>query len=71
MTGKRQKNIFFGGLITTAIAHVTYLICRWTSNGCQDHETKQDFDVGSYMGVWYEFARSENIPFEEGECITA
>ena len=24
-----------------------------------------------YMGRWYEFARSKNIPFERGTCITA
>ena len=65
----KQKVIFYSCLIGSCLLHFVYLILRWTSSGCEDHTTKEDFDVESYMGTWYEFVRSDNIPFEKGVCI--
>ena len=59
------------GLITTASVTFIYLMFRWASDGCEPHTTKADFDVTKYMGLWYEFARSIDMPFESGECVTA
>ena len=70
MAGKQQI-ILYSLLLLTFITQLIYLIARWSNNGCMEHTTKEDFDVEAYMGVWYEFARSENIPFETGSCITA
>ena len=67
----RQKRILLVGLIVTAVASTVYLICRWSAGGCIDHSTVANFDLAQYLGLWYEFARSENVPFESGECITA
>ena len=25
----------------------------------------------AYLGLWFEFQRSDNIPFETGTCVTA
>ena len=30
-----------------------------------------NFDADKYLGVWYELRRAKNIPFEDGECVTA
>ena len=67
----KQKLILFIGLGVTASITLIYLIIRWTGSSCESHMTVQDFDVVPYLGLWYEFARSDNIPFEEGECVTA
>ena len=61
----------FIGLCATSFASFVYLICRSSSASCADHETQADFDVESYMGLWYEYSRSDNVPFEGGSCITA
>ena len=71
MAPSKQRRIHFVGLAVSAAIYLIYLIIRWTGSGCEDHETVSDFDVESYMGLWYEFARSASIPFETGECITA
>ena len=59
------------GLIISGVASFIYLIIRWAGDGCQDFETVTNFNVDLYMGTWYEYARTENIPFEDGDCITA
>ncbi|KAJ8041364.1 Apolipoprotein D [Holothuria leucospilota] len=39
---------------------------------CPSVPTVDDFDVTKYYGKWYEIARSDNIPFENGaRCVTA
>ena len=57
--------------------HVVYLALRLSAstgvigNTCGAPDLKQDFDINLYTGLWYEFARSESIPFEDGDCVTA
>ena len=31
----------------------------------------KNFDVKAYTGLWYEFARDRDMPFEDGDCGTA
>ena len=71
MATNKQRNILIFGLISTGVMHLVYLIIRWVGKTCQDPVLKQDFDLEKYMGLWYEFARSSDVPFETGECITA
>ena len=71
MAPKKQRKILLIGLGVTGLASFIYLICRWSSTSCEDHDTQSDFDVERYMGLWYEYARSDNVPFESGSCITA
>ena len=67
----KQKGILLYGIGGSAAIYIVYLILRWTGTSCESHDTVSAFDVASYMGLWYEFARSKSIPFETGECITA
>ncbi len=53
------------------ILGAAYLTGYKLSSECPYVETKKDFKINSYTGLWYETQRSSNIFFEEGTCITA
>ena len=50
------------GLVATGLGTASYLILRFTQDGCQTPELQQDFDIAKYMGTWYEFEKTKN-PF--------
>lgn len=45
------------------------VICDFKWGGCPKIEYElEQFDVNSYMGIWFEIARSTSTPFEKGNC---
>ena len=38
---------------------------------CPSVSGVDNFDIGSYLGTWYEIVRTTDMPFEEGDCSQA
>ena len=63
--------MIIGGAVATAALGISYAITRGVLGDCPNVKLQENFNVNSYMGLWYEFERSSNIPFEKGICINA
>ena len=63
--------LLIGGSVATGLLATGYIIGRAVSGDCSKPELQADFDINSYLGLWYEFQRSESVPFESGTCIQA
>lgn len=48
-----------------------YLYMRIAFPHCQRTTLQANFDASQYLGVWHELYREQDIPFEDGECVTA
>ena len=64
--------LLIGGGIGTGALALSYIVTRSMIGGCPSVDLQADFSVDKYMGQWFEFERSQNIPFEKGQqCINA
>ena len=58
--------------IATGVTFISYVVLRsFVSLQCPNPDLLDKFEADKYLGVWYELRRSKNIPFEDGECVTA
>ena len=64
-------------MLLTLVMHLTYIYFRLAAianvmgKTCEAADLKADFEIERYMGTWFDFARSNNIPFQDGDCGTA
>ena len=71
---KTQKNWVLGLAIATSVLLAAYLFMRaFVTFQCPSlNDTYfKGYEPDEYLGIWYELRRSKNIPFEDGECVTA
>ena len=58
--------------VLTGLSLSAYLYLRtFVTFQCPNPDLLETFDPQQYLGVWYELRRANNIPFEDGECVTA
>ena len=55
---------FYIGLAITAGITTIYLSTVYGAKKCLYPQLQPDFQVEQYVGNWYEFAKSNNVPFE-------
>ena len=63
--------LLISGLVGTGLLSIGYITTRSVIGGCQKVSLQDNFNVTAYLGLWFEFQRSDNIPFESGTCVTA
>ena len=57
------------GVVTLALFNQVQGAWNW--GWCPEMNTKANFDLNRYLGVWYEQKRDKSILFEYGECQQA
>jgi lipocalin len=53
------------------LALVREVSCGWEWGPCPKVQVMQNFNVDSYIGVWYEQVRDKSIWYETGDCVQA
>lgn len=56
-------------LLLLSIVQLTTAVFNY--GACPEPEVVQNFNASAYMGLWYEAARVEGMPFEHGDCDRA
>ena len=65
------KNYMIAWTIVSGILIGGWLTLILLNSPCDNPALQANFDVKRYTGTWYELQRSQLIPFESGECVTA
>ena len=71
---KKQQNWVLGWAIATSVIFTAYVVNRaFVALQCPSltDTDLEKYDADNYLGIWYELRRAKNIPFEDGECVTA
>ena len=53
------------------LALVRDVSCGWEWGACPKAQVMQNFELDSYVGVWYERVRDKSIKYETGDCVQA
>mmetsp|Transcript_23119 Transcript_23119/g.30795 ORF Transcript_23119/g.30795 Transcript_23119/m.30795 type:complete len:216 (+) Transcript_23119:58-705(+) len=69
---KSRKGLITVLAIITGLFLLGYVYLRTSVTlQCPRPYLLDTFNADDYLGIWYELRRSKNIPFEDGECVTA